>query len=272
MSPARTGHKKLIAIGMIGLAFVSISAYFFLTAETDPASDNTAAPAVEKNETDLPESLKMDSPCVVEKPIARRPVYEYDSHHAQSDSDGVMKHRFRVMGIEKSLDLIVRSDESIKVGDKTISMQDILDKVYTLKHRIHEKRITEFESTEPEQVHNYGIYVVQPGDNIWNVHFNILREYYASRGIHVAYEADEPLDSGYSSGVGKILKFSEIMVIIYNISEEKIVTDLDLIEPLNKLVIYDLDDLVELLSDIDFEKINQIRFDGATLWLPAQEI
>ena len=158
-----------------------------------------------------------------------------------------------------------------KIDDRTLSMKDILEKASAEKQIIHESRITEFEATELEELHNYGIYVVQPGDNIWNIHFNILKEYYASRGIHVAYDADEPLNTGNASGVGKILKFSEIMVTIYNIIEEKIVTEIDLIEPLSKLVIYNLDDVFELLSDIDLEQVDQIRFDGSTLWIPAQE-
>jgi hypothetical protein len=113
--------------------------------------------------------------------------------------------------------------------------------------------------------------VVQPGDNIWNIHFNILKEYFASRGIRLSGNADEPQNGGYSSGVGKILKFSEIMVIIYNVIEEKIVQNIDLIEPLSKLVIYNMDDVLEMLSDIDLDQLDQIRFDGTTLWIPTPE-
>ncbi len=40
-----------------------------------------------------------------------------------------MTHRLQEMGIEKSLDMIVRSDESIKIGDKIVSMRDILEKI-----------------------------------------------------------------------------------------------------------------------------------------------
>jgi hypothetical protein len=110
--------------------------------------------------------------------------------------------------------------------------------------------------------------VVRPGDNIWNIHFSILKEYYASRAIHVTPDADEPMDTGQSSGVGKILKFSEIMVIIYNMVEEKIVTDIDLIEPLSKIVIYNMDEVFALLSEIRFDQIDQIQFDGRTIWIP----
>jgi hypothetical protein len=278
MNQARSDHKPMILIGVILVAVLLLIAYFFLTADTDPASGDKAAPAQNKIVPDKTLSLsqtsgpqKTDSARVVKKPVTRHRVFEYDNLNGDTESGRVMRQRLREMGIKKSLDMIVRSDESIKIDDRTLSMKDILEKASAEKQIIHETRITEFEATELEQLHNYGIYVVQPGDNIWNIHFNILKEYYASRGIHVAYDADEPLNTGNASGVGKILKFSEIMVTIYDIIEEKIVTEIDLIEPLSKLVIYNLDDVFELLSDIDLEQLDQIRFDGSTLWIPAQE-
>jgi hypothetical protein len=278
MNQARSDHKPMILIGVILVAVLLLIAYFFLTADTDPASGDKAAPAQNKIVPDKTLSLsqtsgpqKTDSARVVKKPVTRHQVFEYDNLNGDTESGRVMRQRFQEMGIKKSLDMIVRSDESIKIDDRTLSMKDILEKASAEKQIIHETRITEFEATELEQLHNYGIYVVQPGDNIWNIHFNILKEYYASRGIHVAYDADEPLNTGNASGVGKILKFSEIMVTIYDIIEEKIVTEIDLIEPLSKLVIYNLDDVFELLSDIDLEQLDQIRFDGSTLWIPAQE-
>ncbi|MDT8379639.1 MAG: hypothetical protein RQ739_12180 [Desulfotignum sp.] len=278
MNQARSGHKPMMLIGVIVVAVLLLIAYFFLTADKDPASGDKAAPAQYKSVPDKTLSLsqtsgprKTDSTRVVKKPVARQRVFEYDNLNGDTESGRVMRQRLQEMGIKKSLDMILRSDESIKIDDRTLSMQDILEKASAEKQIIHETRITEFEATELEQLHNYGIYVVQPGDNIWNIHFNILKEYYASRGIHVAYDADEPLNTGYASGVGKILKFSEIMVTIYNIIEEKVVTEIDLIEPLSKLVIYNLDDVFELLSDVDLEQVDQIRFDGSTLWIPAQE-
>jgi hypothetical protein len=207
-------------------------------------------------------------PGVVEKQIQQMPAIDYKNLDKGSALDQVMEKRLHAMGISKSLDMIIRSDESFTVGDKKVSMTDILAKAYAQKQKIFQTRITEFEETVPERIQEYGIYVVQPGDNIWNIHFNILKEYYASRAIHVTPDADEPLDTGQSSGVGKILKFSEIMVIIYNMVEEKIVTDIDLIEPLSKIVIYNMDEVFALLSEICFDQIDQIQFDGRTIWIP----
>lgn len=289
MDPARAGHKKTIAIGTIAVALFLIAAYLFLNVETAVDTGPASAPEkgqglekteLKKNEKDpampletsrTPDDTRTGHPFVVEKPIPTARVFEYDEGNTGSDSDRLMKDRLKQMGMEKSLDMILRSDESIKIGGKTVSIQEVLQKAAAGRHTIHETRITESEETALDQVHNYGIYVVRPGDNIWNIHFNILKEYFASRGIRLAEDADEPQHGGYSSGVGKILKFSEIMVIIYNVIEEKIVQDIHLIEPLSKLVIYHMDHVLELLSEIDSEQLDQIRFDGTTLWIPALE-
>jgi hypothetical protein len=282
MRQAGSNHKLVIAIGMIIVAGLLIGAYLFLTRGTDPVSDTNGPSDLEKNKTEITEPaadlqgaatepLIQTRPGVVEKQIVKSPAFDYKDLETDSEFDRLMKKRLQEMGMEKSLDMVILSDESFKMGDHTISMQDILEKTHAEKKEIHESRITEFEQTEVEQMHRYGIYVVQPGDNIWNIHFNVLKEYYASQGIHVAFDADEPTDAGYSSGIGKILKFSEILVIIYNVLEEEIVTDIDLIKPKSKLVIYNMDEVFELLSEIDVNQIDQIRFDGKTLWIPAPE-
>jgi hypothetical protein len=75
---------------------------------------------------------------------------------------------------------------------------------------------------------------------------------------------------GYSSGVGKLLKFSENIVYIYNVKEKDFSQDLNLIEPHSKIIVYKMDRVFELLEQIDFGNINRIRFDGDTLWIPAE--
>jgi len=38
---------------------------------------------------------------------------------------------------------------------------------------------------------------------------------------------------------------------------------------LSKIVIYNMDRVFALLDAIDYEDVNQIEFDGETIWLPA---
>jgi hypothetical protein len=81
--------------------------------------------------------------------------------------------------------------------------------------------------------------------------------------------ADEPVKQGYSSGVGKLLKFSENMVYIYNIKDKQFSENLDLIEPQSKIVVYKMDRVFAFLEQVDYTNINRIQFDGDTLWVPA---
>ncbi len=122
-----------------------------------------------------------------------------------------------------------------------------------------------------EGVEAYGIYVVRPGDNIWNIHFLFLKDYFARKGITLSPQSDEPDPQGYSSGVGKILKFSENMVYIYNIRQHKLDVNLDLIHPRSKIVVFNMAEALSLLDQIDYRNVKQIKFDGETLWIPAEQ-
>lgn len=122
-------------------------------------------------------------------------------------------------------------------------------------------------SDEPSPL--FGIYVVRPGDNIWNIHFRFLREYFGRRDVRLTPAADEPDERGISSGVGKILKFSETMVHIYNLRERRLDANLNLIHPESKVVVFNLGEAFDLLGRINAENIRELRFDGETLWIPA---
>ncbi|HIJ55979.1 MAG TPA: hypothetical protein HPQ03_07630 [Deltaproteobacteria bacterium] len=124
--------------------------------------------------------------------------------------------------------------------------------------------------TEKKKPEAYGIYVVQNGDNIWDVHFAFLTEYFTSRGISLSRTADEPDDKGKSSGVGKILKFSENMVYIYNTRDRRLETDINMIHPLSKIVVFNMGQVFELLDRLVYRDIEKIEFDGENLWLPAE--
>ena len=145
----------------------------------------------------------------VQKEIVALPAIDYQNLEKDKELKGLMDSRKDSLGIKKSLDMIVHSDESLKIGDVKISMRDILEKAFVKEGAVFEEKIDASGAVIPPLIKAYGIYVVQPGDNIWNIHFNILKDYYESRGIMVSPRADEPMDKGQSSGVGKILKFSE---------------------------------------------------------------
>ncbi len=273
-------------MGLVFVVIALIAIYMFLGTDSNQMADETAANIQEQTVQghDAQKTMQQDAhektgssetkAGVVEKKIRVNPVIAYKNSKdpkKTASRDQMMENRLQALGIKNSLDMIIRSDESFIVGDKKVSMVDILEKAFTRRKKIFETRITESEETAVEHSKEYGIYVVQPGDNIWNIHFNILKEYYSSKGIVVPFKADEPLNGGHSSGVGKILKFSETMVIIYSLIDRKIVTDINLLEPLSKIVVYNLDEVFALLKEIDYDNINQIQFDGRTIWIPYPE-
>ena len=211
-----------------------------------------------------------DKDGVVQGQIVIKPTIDYKDLKKDSRLKNLMGSRKQQLGLDKSLDMIVNSDEIFTIGDIEVSMSDILKQAFLKQGDVFEEKIETSGEVRPQKIKQYGIYVVQPGDNIWNIHFNILREYYNTQGVSVAPKADEPVDRGLSSGVGKILKFSETMVIIYNLVERKVDTNIDLLEPLSKIIVYNMDEVFSLLKEINYQNIDRIQFDGKTIWIPSE--
>ena len=194
---------------------------------------------------------------------------DVDFTELENDPDALKKmiKRKEAFGIKTGLDMVVRSNETFKIGPVTIFMRDILEKIYLKKGELFEETIDDIDQ---EKIIEYGIYVVQTGDNIWNIHYKIIKEFFAHRGVHVSEKADEPLESGRSSGVGKLLKFSEKTVFIYNLLENSIDDNINLLEPLSKVVVYNINEIFSLLDEIDFKHVDEIQFDGQAIWIPAK--
>lgn len=200
-------------------------------------------------------------------------VIDFGKLEKESGLDKMMQERKEEYGVKDSVDMIVTSDESIKVGDNTVSMEEILDKVRLKQGAFIEKDLGWGNDSEKRQRNNkegFGIYVVQPGDNIWNIHFRLLKDFFEKRGVGLPPLSDESEKNGTSSGVGRILKFSENMVYIFNLESRKLDTNIHLLEPLGKVVVYRMDEVFDLLEQIDLSKVGMIRFDGENLWIPAE--
>ena len=247
---------------------------FFFTGSQDRPSDNASTAAQNEpasGKTAGSNDQTGTDPVVTGTIKPPQQAIDYKALKEDGEQKALMEDRKKKLGIQKSLDMIVKSDESFKVGEATVSMQNLLEKAFTQEGKVYERKLSENEEATPAEIKAYGVYVVQPGDNLWNIHFGILRDYYAARGISVETGADEPGSRGLSSGVGKILKFSETMVIIYNMVEEKVVQDINLLEPLSKVVVYNMDAVFNLLKDINYDNVNRIQFDGRNIWIPAKK-
>jgi hypothetical protein len=218
----------------------------------------------------------------VSSKIKIKTVLDYNSLGNDHELSGLMKKRKEKYGVDKGLDMVVKPGEDIIVGNDTVSMQNILDQTSLYKGDIIEKNLNEGKSgslkygekgagEEKEDLGEYGVYVVRSGDNIWNVHFTILKEYFETKNITISSSSDEPSGSGYSSGIGKLLKFSENMVLIYNLKEKRVDTDLSMIHQLSKIVVYNMVEVFSLLDRIDVQNIDHLDFDGRTIWIPADQ-
>ena len=216
------------------------------------------------------EPVALQVPKKILAPIKPPPVIDYNKLDKDQKLKDLMQERKAKYGLKKGIDIITKSDESVKVGESTVPMQEILDEIRLKLGDIIEKDLKSGRTGSGEGIKEFGIYVVQPGDNIWNIHFKFLKGYFDHKGVVLSPLADEPIPPGHSSGVGKLLKFSENTVQIYNIKEHKLAIDLNLIVPLSKIVVYNMEQLFALLDLIDYKKVNSIQFDGETLWIPAE--
>ncbi|MDY0376155.1 MAG: hypothetical protein RBQ72_10560 [Desulfobacterium sp.] len=231
-------------------------------------SDTKKSTMVELSILDSPGPGKNTS--IVTKNIEQPPDINFADLDRQNRLTRLMDQRKKKLGVEESLDMIIKSDESFKVGRTTVRMGDILKKSLLKKDRIFEQRIEPSGAIVPKVSDEYGIHVVQRGDNLWNIHFGIIQDYYKTRGVTISTTADQPDGEGYSSGVGKLLKFSETVVIVYNILEQNVVKDIDLLDPLSKIVVYNMNEVFSLLEEIDYHNVDKIQFDGETIWIPTQ--
>ena len=259
-----------IAVVLFGVLFFTIL-NFKKPGERDlpTTKDKTVIPQILN---DNKKNIITDKDGTVQGNIVIMPTIDYKELKKNNKLKQLMVSRKESLGIKKSLDMIVNSDESFKIGDIQISMRDILEKAFIKKGDVFQEKIDDSGAVRPQKTKEYGIYVVQPGDNIWNIHFNILKEFYEYQGINVSPQADEPYGQGMSSGVGKILKFSETMVIIYNLIEKKVDSNIDLLEPLSKIVVYNMDEVFSLLQEFNYDNIDRLQFDGKTIWIPAKKL
>lgn len=210
------------------------------------------------------------SPHNVSMPIQSQQVIDYSKIEKGGDLKSLMDERKKGLGVGKGIDMIAKSDESLKIGGSTVPMSEIIEKIQLKIGDIVEKNIDSDGMGQGRPIKDFGIYVVQPGDNIWDVHFRFLKDYFERKGISLSPNSDEPDTRGASSGVGKILKFSENIVHIYSVEKRDLDINLSMIQPLTKLVIYNMDLIFALLDQIDYEKVDLINFDGETLWVPAE--
>lgn len=217
----------------------------------------------QQNPANSPESITIDPDTIPHTEM----VLDYGRLEEDRNLSALMADRKGQYGIDDGLDMIVKSDESLRVGGETVKMRDIVDEGRLQRGELVERNLGKSSIRSKEDVEDFGVHVVLPGENIWNIHFQLLKDYFGRKQVALSSLADEPGNNGLSSGVGKILKFSEKMVYIYNVKDRKLAADIHQIQPLSKIVVYNMKEVFSLLETIDVTNMNRIRFDGETIWI-----
>lgn len=255
---SKPGNRFLPFIVIIGFLIVlTLAAIRFWPTRTD----TTGAPAASQSASEAGDAeTSGKSPSGADIP--------YDQVTRDESLKSLMAERKEKYRVEEGVDVIAQSDETVTIQGNRISMKEIQELIRQKTGEIAEESISPDGSPGGQPLEMLGIYVVQPGDNIWNIHFRFLKDHFQQKQIGLSPKADEPDSKGYSSGIGKLLKFSENLVYIYNIKDKKLDTDLHVVEPYSKIIVYKMDMIFELLDNIDYGQIDEIRFDGDTLWIP----
>lgn len=260
MAVHRNGRKtsSLVIIALAGLILLAVLAAIKILME----------PQIIVRE-DAPAPTASTPPTVAAPAEKENALIDYGKLASDKDLQSLMAQRKEDYDVGEGIDIIARSDEMVQIGETTVSMKELQQQIQLKLGEIAEETIGPDGQLLVQPAESYGLYIVQPGDNIWNIHFRFLRDYFSRRNVTLSPVADEPVKQGYSSGVGKLLKFSENMVYIYNIIDKQFSEDLNMIEPQSKIVIYKMDRVFAFLEQVDYKNIDRVQFDGDTLWVPA---
>ena len=155
--------------------------------------------------------------------------------------------------VGKTLDHVVNREEPFQVKETKLSIGEI------------------FRSQSTQEVAvdiYYGVKLVEEGDSIWGIHYDIMREFFQNEGVELPPRADQPNSRGYSSGLGKILKYDEKKAYVYNIATKRLRSgDINVIYPGEEIVFFSMKDLFSHLRGKDLSFLDHLYFDGQHLYI-----
>jgi hypothetical protein len=171
-------------------------------------------------------------------------------------SQGERKQAF---GLENSVDHIILKDEPFDIAGKKYTIGGIQSAIQGSKAP---SQTAEGSPRTGSEAPYYGVRIVKPSENVWKIHYGILREYLARRQFILPPNADRPLPGGRSTGVSRLLKFIESVVVVYDAGENKVEKNINLIQPYSFIIFFKISDLFKALDQmqpVDWKWLRYVR-------------
>ena len=188
--------------------------------------------------------------------------------------ESTQEERKEAFELNRSVDQIVLKNEPLTLEGREVTIEEILRQLQGHKDfrqlfpSIQETEIGGYirrpvfapKAREDAPAVYYGVREVRPGENLWKLHYRIIQEYMARRHIILPPTADEPFPDGRSSGVGRLLKYIENVVVVYNMDQDRLEKDLNAIQPSSVLVFFKISDLFAVLDQLRAEDLRWVRY------------
>jgi|GEM_PF-1204982 len=188
--------------------------------------------------------------------------------------ESTQEERKEAFELKQSVDRILLKDEPLDVEGREVTIEGILRQLQGHKEfsqlfpSIQEAEIGGYirrpvfspETPTAAPAAYYGVREVRRGENLWKIHYRIIQEYMARRRIILPPRADEPFPDGRSSGVGRLLKYIEGVVVVYNMDRDRLEMDLNAIQPDSVLVFFKISDLFAVLDQLHAEDLRWVRY------------
>ncbi|WP_448381986.1 hypothetical protein [Desulfosoma sp.] len=279
-------NKKFLWILLVMLLLLTTLALFLLM-KTGKRPFQSGMPPSQKPENftqlpkeAVPEHVRRPVPAPEPPPQPSPSAPPYPDVPPQASQD----QRKDAFGLQSSVDHVVQSREPFTAHGRQWTVEEIQRRLAgragqgsdqtgeadTLGGFVRKPAPVESTHGEPKRpTVYYGVRLVRPGENLWGIHYGVVREYFARRGIELPPRADKPRPDGRSTGVGRILKFLEGIVYVYNTRDNRLVEDINFLYPDDLIVFFKISEVFEALDQVKPEELDAVRYVGPTLQVKA---
>ncbi|MEJ5348850.1 MAG: hypothetical protein WHS46_09200 [Desulfosoma sp.] len=286
-------NKKFLLILLALLLVLTVGALYVLMKtgrppfETTPPSTQKPAESDQSTASAGPDKIRRPIPVVVEeRPPAPALSEPAASSYPEVSPETSQEERKDAFGLKTSVDHVVQPQEPFSAHGRQWTVEEIQKRLAgratqtpnqpgpspepgTERQAVGGFLPKPLPTTPPRTVSEktiyYGVRLVRPGENLWKIHYGVIREYFARRGIELPPRADQPRADGRSSGIGRLLKFLESIVHVYDARRNRLVDDINLLHPDDLIVFFNISELFEALDQVEAKDLEALRYLGSSL-------